>query len=417
MTTHQTARRIPAHIRKNRSGAFRAALFEPLESRELFSVDLTGAFTPVDATVSNGTKEKITLSLTNDGTSAAKSGIQVAIYAALAGQSFSPSADIFLGQFVRKANLAAGASAPLSITVPLSAAIPGGAYQFFAVIDPHHHFAGTSTPNNTVSSGTFLLTQPNDDLAAGFPSAEIAPVRVAAGTSIHDSINVTITNPGTSTASIPAGISVKIQIFAHLAGSSPSTPEIFLNRSAFSANVGNLAPGASRTFSVPIQFPASLSAGIYQIIADVNSSGVLAEANLTDNLATLPGFLTVLPAPKSGSGGSGSATTVTGNVGNLNPPTLGNPPAGTGSAPTNTGKNTGAGTGTPPTGGTNPISGTGSTPVNSTGTTPTNPGGTTPTGSIGTTPTGGIGDTPTNFASLTTTTTFTTQEDIGGLVM
>lgn len=336
-------------------------LLENLEGRELLSAVIAGAFGGVPASAIGGTRQAITFSLTNTGDSSFRGSVAVAFYAAPAGTSFDAASGALLGKVVRRGAIPPGGIRTFNVPVTISSQLATGAYQIFAVISPNNG----SAQSTLVESSPLAITRANLDLAVSTGNA-----RVPASVSLHSgsggTIQITVTNPSGSSATIPAGESVDVAIVARPLGAANSLGDVLLSRKSLRVNVGGLAPGASRTFTVPVSF-SSVPMGNFSIVAEIDTQRTLAETTFDNNQAVLAGVFTVNPPP----------------VSITSPGTL-----AVGTTPTRTSV---------------PPFGTGTTPVGSVGVTPVNTGGATITGNLGLTPVGAVGLTPTGNLGLTTT--------------
>ncbi len=218
-------------------------------------------------------------------------------------------------------------------------------------------------------------------------------------------MQLVITNPATSTATIPIGSVIQVQIFARPAGGGG---EVLLNQTLANVNVARLAPGQSRIVNVPTHVPSSLPGGTATLVADIDTTDALAETNENNNEVLLPNVV-IVNSPPLFVGNPGNTGGV-GNIANLNPPPVNLSPPSLGSTPTGIGQlGTGAIVAIPVINVTAPISGTGSTPTNALGNPPAfslgagtaNSIGITPTGSLGFTVTGGLGNPITGSLGMT----------------
>ncbi len=256
-------------------------MLDPLEYRQLLTVDLTGSFQAFSpTTVTSGGTEPVTLVVHNLGTTTGLGTLHINFYAALDGTPFDPDTATLLKPFSASLAVGAGGQQTINTTLPISPALAAGNYDIFAVLDPNHNFADTNTSNNLVQSSILAVTQSNVDLVPSFGTANI-PATIIAGTPVTSSVQIILTNDGS--VAIPAGVTIAAEVVARPA----SGPDIVINKSPISINVGSLAPNGTRTTTVSLVYPASMPPGPYQIVVKADTGNDLAETNETNNEATL----------------------------------------------------------------------------------------------------------------------------------
>jgi hypothetical protein len=260
-------------------------LVERLEPRQFLAADLTASFLTSPAAALAGTSQAVTLSVANTGDARAKGSMTVAYYAALDGDPFDPGTATLLKRATRSVTINAGATLSVTDTLPISVALPAGSYRIYAVIDADGKIAEGNESNNTAQSPTLAIAQPDYDLIPSFASSAALPPSILVGKDYNATLRVTIENSSGGSAALPSSLRVLIEIAARPSGVNDDSQDVLLNRSVVNAGTGALGPGQSRTFSVNIQFPDTLPAGDYEIIAKVDSGDALAETDETNNEA------------------------------------------------------------------------------------------------------------------------------------
>jgi hypothetical protein len=275
-----------------------AAALEPLEPRQLLTVDLSGAFAtvPADAVV-GGSRQAAVLSIANNGDTRFFRGLQIDVYAVRDGDAFDPDTSTSLGRFTRTVNVPAGTSRDVTLQVPVDISLAAGGYHFVAVLDPNNRITETDETNNVATSDTVTITQPNFDILPTFSAGTSLRRGLVSGTSSNGSVQLVLTNPAESAVRLPARTQVGVQVVARPVGAVDASQDILLNRTTINGNVGNLAPGQSRTVNVPIQFPATLVNGDYAVVALVDTGGAVAETSELNNTVIFPGNMVTVADP------------------------------------------------------------------------------------------------------------------------
>jgi len=321
--THRPCNRRPA------SGKL-SGLCEALEPRQLLTADLTASIASVAPTAINGRREQVGLTVSNIGTTRVNATVAIQIYAIPQGTAFSPGSAQLLTTVQRNLHMSAGGTQAVAISVPISASTPTGNYQLVAVVDSRNRVAELDETNNTAISPPIAVTQGNVDLTSSMTLLHI-PLLVAGRTGTGVA-RVTVTNTALSTDTTPLNTSTTFQIAARPARAVDASSDVILATGNIPA--GNLSPGASRTVTVPIHFPSTLTPGDIKLIVDEDTGNALAESNELNNQGILPVTLTVgasgittLPTPVTGTinpvTGTVSPGTVNPVIGTVNPVTGG----------------------------------------------------------------------------------------------
>jgi hypothetical protein len=274
-----------------RRGLRPSRLLEALEPRTLFSTDLSGSFTHSPDAFFSGSRQAVTLKITNDGNTNARGTLAVAFYADLDGVIFNPNTAVSLGRVTRSANIAPDGNFLVTTNLTFSTAFQAGSYRIYAVITPAKPADESDSSNNTAVSDAFTIAQPNYDLTADFASSAFLPPAIVTGIQSRATIRVTITNPSDSTAKIPSGQRITVQVVARPVGASDASNDVVLRTQLVS--VSSLRPGRSTTVALPLTFPSTLPAGEYDIIVNADTTSVFAETNETNNSATFDSTLIV----------------------------------------------------------------------------------------------------------------------------
>jgi hypothetical protein len=277
--------RQPSSLKKRYAAALRHAL-EPLEPRQLLSVDLHGTFITEPTTAFSGAKQAVSVSVTNGGDARAVGTLSINYYAALDGQTFDPNTAFAIGRITKFVSLASGSSVIVNYTVALSAAMSAGTYRLYAVLDTANKFLESDETNNVAESASFAVAQPDYSLVTAFNSKTSLVPSVVAGLQTNAVVRIVITNSSGATVRLLAGQKVAVQIVARPVGAVDDSQDVLLNRSVCNASVSLLKPGQSRTQSINIRFPETLAEGTYDILVKVDTGNALAETVEDDNQAT-----------------------------------------------------------------------------------------------------------------------------------
>jgi len=370
---------------------------EPLESRELMTVDLTATVGSIPARVNVGATSNVTITVRNRGNTRLTAPVTLDVYAFPSNSTFDPATATRITTFTRDVSIKARGSQNFRVVVPLAGVTEPGSFRIVAVVDPANTIAETNEDNNVAQSRVFVLRQATFDLRPTSASVTPAvPTLIAAGDTFSGNAQVRITNPSSSTAGIPAGQQVAVQIVARPFGAGGTAQDVVLNTAVVNAAVGSLAAGRSITVNVPFTVPGTLPLGSFNLVARVDTGGALTEVNESNNELVMSSSFTVVDATTAGnvgltgSDGSGAST-------NFFPVNLGSSNTGTFS-PVNNGSvlNSSPFDLTP-------TNSTGLAPVNSVGTTPVNSIGLTPVTSVGAAPVNSVGTTPLFSTGLTPT--------------
>ncbi|HVT81830.1 MAG TPA: CARDB domain-containing protein [Phycisphaerae bacterium] len=275
-----------------RKSLYQMAL-ETLEPRQLLAADLTATITAFGAgPFAVGTKQPATLHITNSGNVKAAGSIAIDLYGMITMVPFDQNAATFLGRVNATISLNASASQDINLQVPINPALGPSPYVLNAVIDSLNKIAEADETNNAASASTvFTATALNADLVPSFGTRTI-PSGLVEGDTTAGTLQVIITNSTTGTDKIVSPLSAGIQVIARTVGVPGS--DVVINKSAIAAAIGGLAPGKSKTTSVPLSF-VNLTAGTYEVIAKIDSGNALTETSELNNEIDLGVSFTVAP--------------------------------------------------------------------------------------------------------------------------
>lgn len=269
--------------RRAAAGATKGQMLQGLEPRQLLAADLTGLFTSTPVVVRSGTTQNITVAVFDSGDAKAAGSLVTNFYLAPDGQAFDPQAISPLGIVTRSVSILPGNSVNISFTLPFNAALVAGDYRIYAVINPNGKIAESDSSNNTLQSDAVSVVQPDYDLTGSFGAKTSLVQNIVVGKVTNGTVQMVISNPASDTAALPVKQNVMADVVARPDGALDDSQDVVLNRAAVKASVGGLAPGQTRTMTVPVQFPATLALGNYQVIIQVDTTHALSETNEDNN--------------------------------------------------------------------------------------------------------------------------------------
>ncbi len=194
------------------------AVLEKLEPRQLLSVDLTGSFLTAPVSALSGTKQNVTVSVVNNGTTQARGSMTISFYIVPDGDTFDANTDLLLGKLTKSISIAPSGALNLNEALPLSASLPAGAYRIYAFIDSAGKIAETDESNNVAESAVVQIAQPNYDLIPSFdPKTKLLP-SIVTGVKTSGTVRVVIANSSGGSAALPTGQKVQVQIVARPIG-------------------------------------------------------------------------------------------------------------------------------------------------------------------------------------------------------
>jgi hypothetical protein len=134
---------------------------EPLEQRAYFSVDLTGSISvvgPASGSLKPGKPVSVSITVVNDGTTAAVGALQTTVGVSLSADGSSPQS---LGSVTKHIKLQAGAQTTFKVNEKVPVGFTPGTYFLTGDIDPGNTFAETNLANNFfVSANTLTVLSP-----------------------------------------------------------------------------------------------------------------------------------------------------------------------------------------------------------------------------------------------------------------
>jgi subtilase family serine protease len=172
------------------------------------------------------------------------------------------------------AALAAGAAQSQTLTVPVPATTPAGAYALLLVVNADGAVK-ESTLGNNVAAAPLSVVRPVT------PMPDLVLTKVAIPTTLQRGvgfgINFTVVNQGTAAA---RDSRVKIYLSSDAAVSSDDR----LLRSRY---VVGLAAGASQAHGMEQTLPAEVKPGAYSLLVVADAEGVVAESSEKNNLVVI----------------------------------------------------------------------------------------------------------------------------------
>jgi cyclophilin family peptidyl-prolyl cis-trans isomerase len=230
------------------------------------TVTLTAAITKLTTAASvvagSRTKAAAVVLITNNGNTASTGTGTFSLYASTDGTA---AGGTLIRMLPKKLTIKPGKSA--SVAIPLSAYpfVADGNYSIVATfVDGGGHTA------TAVSSGTVNIAAATVNLAA---TATTILGKVSAGKAA--TVSVTFNNTGNVNAT--GIVPMLVQLSATADGANPVTAETVPVKT-------NLPPGRSETAKFKVVIPAGTAAGSYYVVTTIDSSDLLAEPSLADNV-------------------------------------------------------------------------------------------------------------------------------------
>jgi hypothetical protein len=303
------ARALPASPRRPRASARPAALpcggIEPLERRDLFSIDLLPFFDyitlgdkpSIPGSILQGTSPSVTIPMIvqNSGSSTeavpANTTIGVQIFARPAGAA-DASQDILVNKSA--VNLAIGGlgiSGQKKVSIPLNvSSLPFGSFDVVMKIDTSNAVPETDENNNIkVATNVTLDVDPaSSDLAAFINAGTKLPTGAVISDGVRKiPIKLDINNTGnTATA---ASTKVNVSFVAHRTSDNADIALQTFNN----VSLGALQAHKGKTLTFNPVLPLGLASGDYTIAATVTPTAALAGDDAGNNTATTTGAISV----------------------------------------------------------------------------------------------------------------------------
>jgi hypothetical protein len=263
----------------------------------LLTVDLAGVFVSAASPAAGGGSTQVTLTVQNGGTTRLSRRVGIDFYAVAEGEVFDPATSAFLGSTSRVFNLNGGGSANVTLQVPLGAELTSGNYRLAAVLDPRNRIGESDETNNVVESGTIAVTHIDADVVAAFGQFNDIPSALVTGTQARGSAQVLISNANSSTASIPPGTDMRVEVVARPTGAADDSQDIVLGSADLRLRGGGFAPGATDRLTIPLRFERSLPAGTYDIVLLADTQDTIAESNEANNVVVFADHGLTVAAP------------------------------------------------------------------------------------------------------------------------
>ncbi len=223
-----------------------------------------------------GTKGTLTTVVTNVGNSPAKGKIDVEFFLSRDG-TLDPG-DIALGGFIDTTiNIAGGASRTFTYTTKVPVGTAPDDYQVLVRIDGKDNVLERNETNNVaVAADPVHINLPFADLVAEFTRATLPTIGVP-GDTLH--FQVPVKNLG----NIPAVGKIDVDFYLSVDGTvSPGSDVLLKSLDNVSISIG---PNGERTISSSALIPSSITGGTFFVLADIDSTNVIAESNNANNTA------------------------------------------------------------------------------------------------------------------------------------
>lgn len=276
------------------------ATVEPLEARRLLSADLEAAFAgafatrvdPTPAHVAGSGHNKVVVRVGNRGDAPA-AGTSVTLYASADGTL--DAADVPLATTIRAKSLGAGKSANLKVRFDRPADLPDGNYQLLARVTDA---AGTAdaTPGDDVAIGPApaAFRAPFVDLGAAVswqPDGPVSTVGLFGRLPPEVTVGVDVFNAGNAIAKVPVGVTL------YLSADGALDPADVAVATVTPGKAIKLVPGRAQTVTLTFRLPADLPPGSYKLLAVVDPTNVVAEAQEGNNVTVSDDPVEVVDTP------------------------------------------------------------------------------------------------------------------------
>ena len=238
-------------------------------------VDLAVSYaTQPPASLLPGAKNKVTLVVQNNGNVAASGKETFNLLASADAALDGGDTSIFTQASTLK--IAAGKSAKVTLTFPTPGNVADGNY--FILADAAGGITDSNAANNVAASAsTVAIHKAFVDLSAQVLT-QPAAITLGGAKPQNEKMTIRVTNDGNVTASGPVGVSV----FASDAGTVGSASQLLFTLPAKSQKI---AAGKSITLTVNGKFAATVAAGTYDLVAQLNISAPLVDSNAANNIA------------------------------------------------------------------------------------------------------------------------------------
>ena len=262
---------------------------EPLEPRQLFAADLSGAFSgSVPTALLPGGKNKLVLRLVNGGDADA-SGVAVGVGLFASTDATFDGADIPITSVTtKKLKLkAAGGGTNVNFAFPSPTNVPDGNYFLIAQIDSGSVLSENSEDNNTaVSTSAIEIRQPFVDIT-GTTQVTAGTITITSGKKVKaPKVGLVVANGG----NVPATGTVTATVFASTNASAGDAGDVQIGTVAKKLNT---KPQKTTALKAKITIPENLRTGEYNIVTTFNYSGPITESNTTNNAAASTAKITI----------------------------------------------------------------------------------------------------------------------------
>jgi hypothetical protein len=274
---------------------------EALEQRALLSASFAPAFVdPFPSTLAAGGHARVTVRLFNQGDAAGAPG-GIRLHAS--SDASLDGGDVLLATSQRRRLVKPGGSAPVRLRFDSPAQLPAGSYYLIATVD-----GGAATPFDsaspspgpaTVASPVPVRVEPSlVDLSGRITRLPRGDVEVG-GAGRDESIELDVSNAGNAPAAGPVEVRLYLSADARLDASDTAAGVVPAHRL-------KIAPGRSQTVMGHLAVPASMTPGLYYVLAVVDSSNAIVEIDETNNVAASAAPISVVAGPTRGHGGGHS---------------------------------------------------------------------------------------------------------------
>ncbi|HET6249366.1 MAG TPA: CARDB domain-containing protein [Tepidisphaeraceae bacterium] len=222
----------------------------------------------VPASVVGGAKGSVAVLVNNTGPDAATGAVTVNLYAST--DTAADNNPMLIKSLPGNVHLKVNGSQSFKFSFAYPAGLAAGSYYIVAQVSSTS-LSETNVANNTIASGAVSISKGGVDLTG---SKLLVPSSVTLGSSA--SVSFTIANIG----SAPASGAIAIEFLASSDGTAANGQML---ATVNGVKLG-LKAGASKAFKESVMVPSALPAGTYYLLALLDPSNTLNDANVANNL-------------------------------------------------------------------------------------------------------------------------------------
>ena len=252
----------------------------------MLSATLTGFFAgQVPTSIPPGVSDHVTVRVSDPSGQVETGKVSVSLY--LSPTPALGSEALILGTATRNVRLRNGQSAAFPFRFASPSALPDGTDYLLARIDAPAN--GSVSETIVVAPQTVSIARPFVDLV-GQIAQQPSELFVNSSCPTEGQARIQVFNTG----NVAARGALQITTYASTDATLDSSDTVI---SVANFPGASIRPGGSRVFPARLSFPAGMPVGNYVILASINSSHVIAETNLANNLAIGPHPLALVSAP------------------------------------------------------------------------------------------------------------------------